>query len=55
LVAAAKSEAVDQPYCIEADGQPAQRADDLTGLGMRARNEGGWTFSFHALLVIGAG
>jgi hypothetical protein len=48
LTAAAEAEALDQRYCIEVDGRPAQTADVLTGLGMRARNEGGWTYNFHA-------
>jgi hypothetical protein len=55
LIAAAETQALDQPYCIDVDGHPVRTANDLTGLGMRARNQGGWTFSFHALLVIGYG
>jgi hypothetical protein len=55
LVAAAETQALDRPYSIEVDGHPMRTANDLTGLGMRARNEGGWTYSFHALLVIGYG
>ena len=37
----------------EVDGRPARTADALTGLRMRAQNEAGWTYNFHALLVIG--
>jgi hypothetical protein len=52
LIAAAETQAADQSYCIEVDGRPARTAADLTGLGMRARNDGGWTWYFHALLVM---
>jgi hypothetical protein len=55
LIAAAEAQALDRPYCIEADGRPARTADNLTGFGMRAHNDGGWTWNFHALLVIGEG
>jgi hypothetical protein len=55
LIAAVETLAQDQTYCIEVDGRPVRTADDLTGLTMRARNEGGWTYNFHALLVVGAG
>jgi hypothetical protein len=55
LIAAAEAQALDQPYCTEVEGLPVRTGNDLTGLGIQARNEGGWTFSFHALLVIGYG
>jgi hypothetical protein len=55
LIAAADILAHEQPYCIEVDGRPVRTADDLTGLRMRARNEGGWSYNFHALLLVGAG
>lgn len=54
LVVAVETLVQDQPYCIEVDGRPVRTADDITGLRMRARNEEGWTYNFHALLVIGA-
>ena len=55
VIAAAEAAAGDRPYCIDVDGRPARRAADLDALSMRATNAGGWTFNFHALLVIGAG
>jgi hypothetical protein len=54
VIAAAESGALDRPYCIEVQGKAARSANDLTGLKVYARSSGGFTFSFHALLVIGA-
>jgi hypothetical protein len=55
VIAAAEAAAGDRPYCIDVDGRPARAAGDLDALSMRATNAQGWTFSFHALLVIGEG
>lgn len=53
-VAAAVKEAVgNEPYCLDVVGNPARSARDLTGIAMKAPNHGGWSHSFHALLVIG--
>lgn len=55
VIAAAETAAGDRPYCIDVDGRPARDSFDLTALSMRATNTSGWTFNFHALLVIGTG
>ncbi|MGH9810689.1 MAG: hypothetical protein ACRD9W_26150, partial [Terriglobia bacterium] len=54
VIAAAEAAAVDRPYCIDVQGEPARRTDDLTCLKTWARSHCGWTFDFHALLVIGS-
>ena len=54
VIAAAEAAAGGLPYCIDVDGRPARNGFDLGAVSMRATNSGGWTFSFHALLVIGA-
>jgi hypothetical protein len=53
IVSAAEEAAGDRSYCIDVDGQPALGARDLTGLSVHARNDAGWSWNFHALLVIG--
>jgi hypothetical protein len=55
IISAAETVAQDRPYCIDVDGRPSRAARDLTGLSMRAPNVDGWTFNFHALLVVVAG
>ncbi|MCB8823160.1 hypothetical protein [Microvirga rosea] len=55
VIAAAEATAQGRPYCIDVDGRPATGAHDLTGITMVARNDGGWTWNFHALLVVGEG
>ena len=53
VAAAAEAASGENPYCLEVAGRPAQGARDLTGIAMKAPNAGGWSYSFHALLVIG--
>jgi hypothetical protein len=55
IISAAEAVTQGRPYCIDVDGRPARAARDLTGLSMRAPNVDGWTFNFHALLVVAAG
>ena len=52
VVGAAETAAADRPYCIDLESGPARAAGDLTGINMRARNDNGWIWHFHALLVI---
>jgi hypothetical protein len=53
IIAAAETAAGDRPYCIDLEKGPASSASGLRGPRMRATNDHGWTWSFHALLVIG--
>jgi hypothetical protein len=53
VIAAAEAAAQDRPYCIDLEKGPARSAGDLSGLNMRASNHDGWSWNFHALLVIG--
>jgi hypothetical protein len=54
VILAAEAAAGDSPYCIDLEKGPAGSASDLRGLSMRATNDHGWTWRFHALLAIGA-
>jgi hypothetical protein len=53
VIMAAEAAAGESPYCIELEKGPARSARDLRGLNMRATNDRGWTWNFHALLVVG--
>lgn len=53
VITAAETAAGDRPYCIDVEKGPARSAGDLSGLRMRATNDRGWIWNFHALLVIG--
>lgn len=53
VIMAAEAAAGDSPYCIDLEKGPARSAGDLRGLSMRATNDHGWTWHFHALLAIG--
>jgi hypothetical protein len=53
VIAAAETAAGDRPYCIDLEKGPALAARNLRGLSMRASSDHGWTWSFHALLVVG--
>jgi hypothetical protein len=55
VIAAAEAAAGDRPYCVDVDGRAARSTFDLSALSMHAANHDGWTFNFHALLVVGAG
>jgi hypothetical protein len=53
VIVAAEFAAGDRPYCIDLEKGPASSRASLRGLSIRATNERGWTWRFHALLVIG--
>jgi hypothetical protein len=55
VITAAEAAAGDRPYCVDVDGRAARSAFDFSALSMHAPNHDGWTFNFHALLVVGAG
>lgn len=55
VLAAAKVEAQEKPYCIEAADTPVHSKIDLNALNMYARHDSGYTMYFHGLLVIGTG
>ena len=55
VIAAAEAAAGDRPYCVDVDGRAARSAFDFSAPSMHAANHDGWTYNFHALLVIGAG
>jgi hypothetical protein len=53
VIMAAEAAAGDSPYCIDVEKGPARSVSDLRGLSLRATNDHGWAWHFHALLAIG--
>lgn len=54
IMAAAEEAAGDRPYCIEVSGTAVNRRRDLTALSVLARDDHGFMWNFHALMVIGS-
>ena len=55
VISAAELAARKEPYCLEVDDKPVNSRRKLTAASMPAEKTGGYTWNFHALLVIGQG